>query len=412
MSRPAPSPPLDSLKALSSRPSAAPSERLRTALALLAEEVRQRVERHPAGHLLAGRGDALDLQLSLPTALREGRLEEVESEVSAVLQSAIDGLLAHQALFEPGRVFCLRCGSAHCVHSAPTGGRQVFTGYGPSGLPRFVDLGEWLLARRDPRVDLLYRDTPQLLTVTATGAELTAGLIPHFRQREDGYRLHGQVAAGWFVAPARSGPARPIAVSFQILSSRRPGGRRRFGLNVLGTGPEGEPLEQLFDRRGFPWSDPVRWAQGVLSGLERQGTARESKETAAHTERRLDGLLQALARRLEKDWRGKDRRTRHAEERHGQGDRPTRMALADLARSAPEGLLFDVRRKTLVVLGERGRAHVFNLSGKLVTSLRTQPAAVEKRRERGLWRPATPEEVERVRSHMDARTGGDEEAPA
>jgi hypothetical protein len=54
------------------------------------------------------------------------------------------------------------------------------------------------------------------------------------------------------------------------------------------------------------------------------------------------------------------------------------------------------------VLGERGRAHVFNAQGKLVTSLRAAPANIEKRRERGLWRPATPAEVGAVRGALAA----------
>jgi len=306
-------------------------------------------------------------------------------------------------------VFCLRCASTRCAHSAPAEGRQVFSGYGPSGLPRFVDLGAWLLSRRDPRVDQLYRDSPPVLTVLSPGDELTDPLIPQFRERDDGYRLHGQVAAGWFAAPDPKGPARPIAISLQVISSRTRGGRRRFGLNVIGTGPAGEPLETIYDRRGgFPWGDPVRWAQTVLAGLERQGAA-ASEASAAQLDRRIDGLLQALARRLEKGWRGEERRTQHARERHDQGDRPTRMALADLARATPAELLFDVRRKTLIVLGERGRAHAFNLQGKLVTSLRTHPAATEKRRARGLWRAATPAEAERVRGQLGTR--GEPEVP-
>jgi hypothetical protein len=109
-----------------------------------------------------------------------------------------------------------------------------------------------------------------------------------------------------------------------------------------------------------------------------------------------------VARRLEKDWRGKERRTRHGQQRHEEKDRPTRMALADLARAAPENLLFDTRRETLVVVGDRGRAHVFNLAGKLVTSVRYNPAIIEKRRNNGVWRPAAAEEIRKVREQVEA----------
>ena len=79
------------------------------------------------------------------------------------------------------------------------------------------------------------------------------------------------------------------------------------------------------------------------------------------------------------------------------------MALADLAQATPEKLLFDVRRKTLIVLGERGRAHVFNLDGKLVTSIRYTPASIERRRQDDFWRPATADEVAMVQSRLEAR---------
>lgn len=77
------------------------------------------------------------------------------------------------------------------------------------------------------------------------------------------------------------------------------------------------------------------------------------------------------------------------------------MAMADFARATPENLLFDTRRETLVVVGDRGRAHVFNREGKLVTSIRYNPAVIEKRRQNGMWRPAAREEVEEVRQRLE-----------
>ena len=46
------------------------------------------------------------------------------------------------------------------------------------------------------------------------------------------------------------------------------------GLNVIGIGPGGEPLENLYDRTGaIPWGDAVRWAQSALSGIEAKLTS-------------------------------------------------------------------------------------------------------------------------------------------
>ncbi|HEX3528892.1 MAG TPA: hypothetical protein VH988_17670 [Thermoanaerobaculia bacterium] len=381
------------------------SDRIRQAMQLLAEEARERIDLHPLGHLLAGRGEPLDLHVAVPTSLREGRIEQMSRDAEEALQTALQELIQHTAVFQPGRIFCFRCQSAECEHAVPATGRQVFTGYRGTGAPRFQDFGQWLLHRRDPRVDLLYRDPPQLAAVVSPGSELTADLFPAFPAT--GYRLHGQVAVGWYLAPDLSvsgsrRPLSPVAVTLQVISSRAQEGRhrRRFGLNVIGTGPAGEPLDHLWDRLGeIPWGDAVRWAQTVLGGIEYQ-LAKAPRTPDKAIEARLDGLLQALGRRLEKGSRGKERRTQHAQQRHQDGDRPTRMALADLARAAPADLLVDTRRETLVVVGDRGRAHVFNQQGKLVTSVRYSPAVIEKRRQNGLWRPAAADEVKTLRERV------------
>src|SRR5215210_715361 len=373
-------------------------DRMHHVLRLLADEVRERIDRHPLGHLLAGRGEPLELHLSVPTALREGRLDQAAREAEETVQAAVQALVEHSSVFQPGRVFCLRCQSSRCEHAAPTDARHVFIGYASTGVPRYRDFAPWLLERRDPRADLLYREPPQLVAAVSLEPELSGDLIPV--DQNGGYRIHGQVAVGWYRAPDPNGPVghrRPLAVSFQVISSRPQGQRRRFGLNVIGSGPGGEPLEHLWDRLGeIPWNDPVRWTQSVLTGIEHQ-LAKAPRTPPQVLDQRLDGLINALGRRLEKGARGKERRTQHAERRHQEGDRPTRMALADLARATPENLFFDTRRETLIVLGDRGRPHVFNRNGKLVTSVRYEPAAIEKRRNNGIWRPAATGEVTALR---------------
>lgn len=374
------------------------SDRMHQVMKLLAEEVRERVDRHPLGHLLASRDEPLDLHLIVPTALREGRLDLAAREADEAMQAAVQALIEHNAVFQPGRVFCLRCQSSGCEHAAPTDPRQVFIGYASTGVPRFRDFGQWRLEQRDPRVDLLYRESPQLVAAVSLEPDLSGDVLPIYR--DTGYRIHGQVAVGWYRSPDPKAPAghrRPLAVSFQVISSRPSGQRRRFGLNVIGSGPDGMPLEHLWDRLGeIPWNDSVRWTQSVLVGIEHQ-LAKAPRTPGKVVDQRLDGLVNALARRLEKGARGKERRTQHAERRHQEGDRPTRMALADLARATPESLFFDTRRETLIVLGDRGRTHVFNQDGKLVTSVRYDPASIEKRRNKGIWRPAGDGEVAALR---------------
>ena len=104
-------------------------------------------------------------------------------------------------------------------------------------------------------------------------------------------------------------------------------------------------------------------------------------------------MLTSIARRLEQERRSRARRTSHAEQRHAGGDRPTRMAIEDLARAGDGAILVDERRRTTIVLGRRGRAHVWNAAGKLVTSIRYSPESIERKRKQGIWRPARGEEI-------------------
>jgi hypothetical protein len=404
------------------------SDRLEQALRLLAEEARERLARHPSGHLAAAADERLELVLEVPAAARGVRFGDLAGQLDTALDAAVAALVAHRAAFRPGAVFCLRCGGAECAHATPSGPREVFAGYGGTGLPRFLDFAQLLLERGDRRVDRLYDEPPALLAHTVLGRDLAGDLLPAYRASAANHRLHGQVVAGWWRVPGDDGRREPLALTFQIASTRPAGGRRRFGVNVLGRAPGGQPLADLLDTLGeLPWAAAVRWAQAEVESIERGGASegggeecgggegggkrrREARRRAARAlDNRLLGVLNGLARRLEKDRRAAERKTHHARERHAQGDRPTDMALADLARAGVEAVLVDRRQDTLVVLGDRGRTHVFSAAGKHVTSIRYQPEAIERRRKHDLWRPAAPEEVAALREKLaagGAATGG------
>ena len=370
-----------------------PPNRIQQAIELLADELRAQVAAHPAGHLLLGREGTIDLKLRLPVLPRNGDLERAAQAAATSLSATLADALRARALFRPGRVVCLRCASTECEHAQPGSEREVFAGYGPTGLPRFQDFPQLLLARGEERIDGLYAERPQLLALSMSGVELAANLLAVYRDTASGYRLHGQVVAGWFRGPGPDGIASTVAVTFQIASV--PQGPRRclYGLNVIGKGPGGESLEAFCSRLdAIPWLEPVRWAQSILEQLGRGARANAEAE-----ERRIAGILRGLAARFDKGQRASGRRTQHAEERHREGARPTRMALRDLARARPDGIFIDTRYDTFVVLGEKGRAHVFNREGRLVTSLRHSPDAIARRQKRGTWRPAREDEVAGLR---------------
>jgi hypothetical protein len=377
---------------------------LSAALRLLSQEVRRRILRHSQGHLLGGGNEALKLTLRLPAVPRGKWLEHTTSDVSAALDEALRELLLHRTVFEPGSVYCLRCRSARCEHTQPTQSTEVFAGYSPSGTPLFLELGQWLLEQRDPRVDQVYRKPPKLLARVTLGRDLTGQLLPAFRDLDSGYHIYGQVVAGWFRYPDATGMDQPLALTFQVVSSQPAEGPKRFGLNLIGRVPGDEPLETLFDRAGeLPWAVAAQWGQGVLRQVEHSMSRKQAPEAEA-IDKRLEGLLNGLARRLERKQRARERRTAHGHQRHREKDRPTWKAQADLATAREEELLFDTRRETLIVLGERGRAHVFNQAGKLVTSIRYSPFSIERRRKNGIWRQATSAEIQGFKRHVEVAT--------
>lgn len=374
-------------------------EQVEDALRALSETARALVDAHPHGHLLRGR-ERLALQVELPLDQDPAAIQHQAHDAHGALQDAVDALLAHAAAFRPGRLLCLRCGSAECEHAGAPGPRQVFVGYGPSGLPRFSDLASFLVERRHEQVERLFDGSSTVLSSVIAEQELSGELLPAFRDAVLQYRIHGQIVAGFWRIPDRSGRPEPLAVTIQIVSTsvaqRRQPPRRRFGVNLIARGPYDEPLEHLHERLGtIPWMVSVRWVQTALGEIEATDRRRAIPETALA--RRIDGLLHAMARRFGRDERARGRRTRHATERHAAGDRPTRTAQADLAVAPDERIVYDTRRHTLVVLGERGRTHVFSLQGKLVTSLRYPPATVARRLETGLWRAATMAEISPLR---------------
>ncbi|MCP4662812.1 MAG: hypothetical protein GY856_46055 [bacterium] len=397
---------------------------LRQAVEALAAAARAKVDRHPLGHLVKGRRSHLELSLSVPLNPRDEALEEAVRQADETLQTELGALLAHRTAFRPGRIFCLRCSSTDCEHSAPPDSRHVFVGYGSSGMPRFLDFAQWLLERQHPQLDHLYEQPPRLVTEVTSGRELTEQLVPAFRDRQIDYHVHGQVTAGWYrITRADNTTTAVLALSFQVLSSSHRGGRRRprrrdggakgaggrrLGLNVLASGPDGEPLEQLYHRLGsIPWTPVVQWSQSVLETIERAQSRKSA--TPELLSRRVEGLLNAIARRLEQDRRSRERRTQHAEKRHSAGDRPTRMAHADLARAGDDSVLVDTRRKTIIVLGERGRAHVFNSDGRLVTSIRYSPESIERKKSQEIWRPASADEVMTLRKKVGVGSAGNGE---
>ncbi len=378
------------------------------AWAALVRLVRERLARKPGGHLIEAQLRQIELDIALPLAASEGAGAEFARRLVAAIDEQLDGAVEQAAAFRPGHAWCHRCASVGCAHSRPPSARHVFLGYAPTGLPRWEDFAQLCLERRHPRVDQLYDDPPALLVLVQGRAALARAMLSAFERGS--YELLGQLVAGFFQVRSRAEEGRGvIALTAQVAASRARGGRLRLGLNLLGLTPSGEELERLWDRHeDLPWRKAVRWAQSALQAAAVEPACGRSARGGPALERRIEGILKGLARRLERDQRSRSRRTRHAERRHAAGDRPTRKALDDARAASGDTLLVDVRRGTLVVLGERGRTHFFNPDGRLVSSVRYSRDAIERKLRAEVWRRAPGELSETFRSTLLALRPGSE----
>lgn len=374
---------------------------------VLARIVRERLARRPGGHLIEPGLD--EIEIALRVALRGG--EETPRSFAERLVALVDEILddrVHEAVaFRPGRAFCHRCSSAGCEHAYPPSARHVFLGYGPTGTPRWDDFAQHCLEIRHVDVDRLYEDPPAFVTLQNDASALKGSMVPAFAAGS--YELIGQLTAGFFSVRARADEGRGVlALTFQVAASRNASGRVRLGLNILGRAPSGEELGMLWERQDdLPWRRSVKWAQSALTSLvpsrtARAGSAGRHSPSAEERDRRVEGILRGMARRLERDVRALSRRTGHAQARHDSGERPTRMAVTDAREARREEVLVDERNGTLVVLGERGRTHFFTPDGRLVSSVRYSREAIERKRKLGVWRAASPEECGALRGRLEA----------
>ncbi len=328
--------------------------------------------------------------------------EDARQLVSA-LRRRIAELAIRGQVYRAGRVFCYWCESSACAHAAPPTETSVFGGYMPTGRPVWREFASAVLARRDPRIESLYRKPPETIAFVEREEELLAAQLPTFGRGSPAYHVIGQVALGFLRAPASAldaAPA-PLALTLQAVRSMGSSEELRLDLNVIGVLSDGRDVEGLFSDGFEPDLDAsVRWARSALSDVERRLNALRRNgdlEKADAVAPQAKPILEQLVHRLEKVFRQRVRRTRHARDRTAEGERPTRKAIEDALGAADHEILFDTGEDTFVVLGPRGRVHVFSPGGRLVTSIVFSRDAIDRRILRRRWRPAEPEEIQRFR---------------
>jgi hypothetical protein len=235
-----------------------------------------------------------------------------------------------------------------------------------------------------------------VFAVVMTADELKEEQLAAFGRSSRVYNLLGQVCAGHFLGRSHHGKTPPrIAVTVQLVESRGRDGRAGVEVNVVaGRRPDDSPVPPFLERDSDILTDLVRKARERLLTTIRKRPAGNRERI---TEEMVAPVLSWLARGIEHIYRQRGRRTKHAQQRAEDVRRPTHKALEEAMRVHPERLQADDENGTFIVLGARGRIHVYADDGKHVTSLSLQPDAIQKRIATGRWRPVTKAEWSRFR---------------
>jgi hypothetical protein len=351
----------------------------------------------------------LKVELSLRVRPQDAWATSFEPAFIEQIQGQIEDAQAGWDVYQRGRVFCFRCRSSQCPHSAPPGPLEVFKGYSSTGIPEWWELVQPFLEARCERVDQLYGDPPAVLALMQYGHDLKLKQLSSFGRASKTYAILGQVIAGYFLRPAaRRAEARAdrrLAVTFQAVEIRGRAGEVGIRLNPIAGGLSPEDWDELLVSDWRPsLSRACEGAFRTAEDIERRvceardaGSADELRQQL----RRVPQMLAGLARTLEQGDRQSARRTRHAEQ-HRRPQRPVHKAVED-ALAAGEGRLFyDEKKDTWIACGKQGRAHVFSAEGRHVTSFVLPPGGAEFRLRTHRWRALQKEETARFRALLAA----------
>ncbi len=335
------------------------------------------------------------------------RAEALVERLRDRVAEAIRGATA----FHQGHVYCFFTDTPESPYSHPPTPTDVFAGYHPNGKPSWLGFANLCIARREPRVDRLYGESPEVIAVTQRADELTAGLLPSFGRGSLAWRLHGQVACGLVPRDLdlKSRTAERIALTLQVIETRQRTAGHRLQLNMIGI----TPLEVAeIAAASSPGSVAesfrrlIRATREKVEQLGRRSAVAARRGEAFDLSAHVDQLLLRLRSDLLRVFRSRDHRTRHAEERHQSGERPTALALTDALGAGDGRMLRDEAKDTVVVLGPKRRVHVFSRIGRHVTSLELEPNDIARRIDLGRWRPLERHAAEIFKLTLKAQLDG------
>ncbi|MBU0550165.1 hypothetical protein KKB55_21625 [Myxococcota bacterium] len=326
----------------------------------------------------------------------------------AALRVALEATRPPELSWREGRVYCFQCAAVDCAHAQPPNPQAVFAGYSGTGKPSWVSFLGLCTALRPPDLDALFEAQPGVLALNQRASDLTSDLLPGFGQGSLVYRVLGQVIVG-LIHERLDDPESPRgAWTIQAVEVRRRDGPMQIKLNLIGV----ERLD-LIDvaAKGAPRGH-IEQLRRTIQQAERRLATLGRKAAVEHTtpfdlEEGARPILNRLRGDLIRLFNPREDRTAHAKARHMDGARPTSEAVEDARRASDEALLLDAQRQTRVVLGRRGRAHIFTPEGRHVTSLRLGPGELSRKLAQGRWCALEGEALSAFKAALKLKAPGD-----
>lgn len=337
----------------------------------------------------------------LPEAPHHEKERLVSALVSKVREQ-IRGLVQCHSSFREGALYCFLCNSLDCPHASPTENDQCFRGFSSGGRPQWQKLCDMLLERKDPRVEQIFGLQRGIVCLLEKEEDFPAGFLTSFKNEALELAVLGQVIVAPVVfedkAQTTEKTPRTISIILMRLSSRH---YARYILNMVGMDLPSLSEHAAIDPKALRLIRTLRAYQREVSLKNRRKTQKYLPYSAEQERIFFASLLSRLKSDIEQIFHATERRTRHGEERHKSLQRPTSTALRDVRLAGADRFLFDKEHDTVVVLGPKGRVHVFTKEGKLVTSMVLDRQRIEKRFSKKRWVSMSREEVWRFKQSIE-----------
>ncbi len=324
-------------------------------------------------------GDAVELTLQLP--LRRSGLKAGAEALVAKLRADLEKRVMDAGLVVPGRVWNFASESFDSPWSRPEDPRHVLVGYGLEGRPRWADLVTLAIERKHEAVEQLLSGREGAVSFAERGDSITDGVKPAFDPTTLPLRLVGQLVCGLFESNEKG---RRVALTVQVLATKTENNGERLLCHPV----------SAVDLADLPDPSIRKILQNFevqLDELAKQLEGRRAGGETPDVDEELQPLLRELARRLSQDAKNRTRKTEHARDRSDEG-RPTTMAFPEARSAREQHVYMDNEEQTIVVVGKKGRIHVFSPDGRHVTSVVMPPPNVRQRVKSGRWRLAEPHE--------------------